>query len=103
MTTRRNTTPQRLRSTTTRDRHRKRQPPHRCNQCGATGVPLRQDHIVNLAAGGRDTIANLQWLCDPCHHPKSEAERLEGIRRARVTRGGISRRNRDHEPHPGQL
>jgi hypothetical protein len=76
-------------------------PPMR--HCRATGVPLQQDHIVNIAAGGLDTIANLQWLCHPCHSLKSEAERGAGIDQARQARGSLSKRYRDHEAHPGRM
>jgi 5-methylcytosine-specific restriction endonuclease McrA len=93
----------RARSTTTRDRHRKRQPPRACNNCGATRVPLQQDHIINIAAGGLDVVANMQWLCHPCHDAKTKLEQQAGRERAKAARGSLSRRSRDLETHPGRL
>jgi hypothetical protein len=87
------------RSTTTRDQHRRQHPPERCNQCGATGVRLIQDHITNLAAGGTDTIDNMQWLCHPCHLPKSERERLAGWEAKQRYRN--QRRHLPQRAHPG--
>jgi 5-methylcytosine-specific restriction endonuclease McrA len=91
------------RSTTVRTQHRRQNPPRRCAQCGATKVRLIQDHIVNLAAGGIDCMANMQWLCQPCHEPKTAAERAAGIARAQAQRGSLSKRYRDHEPDPGRF
>ncbi len=42
-------------------------------------------------------MANMQWLCDDCHDPKSEAERLAGLRAFHA------QRFREQEPHPGAL
>jgi len=83
------------RSTTTRDRHRRRTPPRNCAGCGIEGVKLYQDHIINLAAGGDDTPANMQWLCGTCHHVKSERERLTGLRAYHA------KKYRSPEQHPG--
>ena len=73
-----------------------------CAVCGTTR-DLQLDHIVNLAAGGADTIENVQWLCRPHHAIKSEAERRRGMERARAQRGSLSRKYRDREQHPGLL
>ena len=89
------------RSTTVRSQHRRRQPPTRCSSCDATGVRLYQDHIVNIAAGGTDTIANMQWLCQSCHDPKSELERIAGLRAHHERRAAGGRRA--VERHPGLL
>lgn len=91
------------RSSTVRAQHRRRFPPRCCAQCGATRVRLIQDHIVNLAADGIDCVANMQWLCQPCHDPKSAAEREAGRARAKAKRGSLSKRYRDLEPHPGRI
>lgn len=80
-------------------RQARRTIPYRCH-CGAT-THLQLDHIINLAEGGADDITNVQWLCDPCHTAKTERERQRGITRAITKRGGMSRRLRDREPHPG--
>ena len=85
------------RSTTVKNRHRKRTPPRQCATCGTAGVRLFQDHIVNLAAGGEDHPSNMQWLCGMCHHVKSERERLAGLRAFHA------KRYRAPEQHPGSL
>lgn len=53
------------------------------------------DHITPHTQGGTDDLANLQWLCTPCHRRKTgreAAQARETIRR---------RRFRPSEPHPG--
>jgi 5-methylcytosine-specific restriction endonuclease McrA len=40
-----------------------------CNYCGDIGNEV--DHIIELAAGGENTIDNLQILCKPCHKAKT--------------------------------
>lgn len=87
----------RRRSTTVRAQHHRRQPPQRCAECGATNVRLYQDHVINFAADGPDTVANMQWLCRRCHDTKSERERIAGIKRFNA------RRYRDEERHPGMF
>jgi 5-methylcytosine-specific restriction endonuclease McrA len=89
----------RPRSKQVRAEHRRRFPPEQCNGCGATDVPLRQDHIINLAAGGTDTVDNMQWLCDPCHKPKTEHERKTAWQRKQRYRN--QRRHLPVTPHPG--
>jgi 5-methylcytosine-specific restriction endonuclease McrA len=62
-------------------RRRARCPPQFCAKCGRGGPDVRlvQDHIVGLAAGGLDVVANLQWLCDnPCHAVKIKREQAAG-------------------------
>jgi len=93
------------RNSTVRAQHRRRCPPRFCAQCGASGagVKLIQDHVIGLAAGGLDVPANYQWLCQhPCHNAKTKAEAAAGRARAIAQRGGLSRRLRDLEPHPGR-
>lgn len=38
-----------------------------CVRCGATGYALTKDHIIPVAHGGCDCIANLQPLCRACN------------------------------------
>jgi 5-methylcytosine-specific restriction endonuclease McrA len=38
---------------------------HRCQHCGAVGVPLEVHHIDHNAAN--NTLRNLTVLCRPCH------------------------------------
>lgn len=49
---------------------------YRCSKCGARGVRLFVDHIVELADGGAEfDQGNLQVLCGSCHTLKTHAER----------------------------
>jgi hypothetical protein len=70
---------------------------------GCTGTIEEFDHIVNLASIGADrgvkvTDAQvLQGVCRHCHAIKSEAERLEGLKRFHA------KRFRPAEPHPGLI
>lgn len=76
-------------------RQAERELPQQCAQCGAVGVRLWLDHIVNHAAGGADDITNAQWLCTPCHDYKTATERRRGAA-ARAARG-----RHPVESHPG--
>lgn len=52
-----------------------------CNYCGEIGQEV--DHVIELAAGGDNTIENLQVLCKPCHKVKTakyNSSRLKGTR-----------------------
>jgi 5-methylcytosine-specific restriction endonuclease McrA len=52
-----------------------------CNYCGEIGNEV--DHVIELAAGGDDSIENLQVLCSPCHKVKTakfNSRRLKGNR-----------------------
>ena len=49
-----------------------------CERCGATGVRLFADHIVELTDGGHPfDLANGQALCGSCHTNKTNAERIK--------------------------
>jgi 5-methylcytosine-specific restriction endonuclease McrA len=41
----------------------------RCVECGS-GFDLQYDHVIPVALGGADTVANLQILCAPCNQAK---------------------------------
>lgn len=45
-----------------------------CVVCGATGFPLTKDHIVEIADGGCDCIANIQPVCLPCNSRRPRAD-----------------------------
>jgi hypothetical protein len=52
-----------------------------CNYCGNIGNEV--DHIIELAAGGDNTLENLQVLCSPCHKAKTakfNSRRIKGPR-----------------------
>jgi 5-methylcytosine-specific restriction endonuclease McrA len=68
----------------------------RCYVCGATGVPLRRDHIIPVSEGGTNDLANCGPICDPCHKPKSERERIRAYRRKQA------KAKRPAEPHPSE-
>lgn len=64
------------------------------------------DHITGLAERGlrrrgTNTANELQGVCQPCHRRKTEQQRRAGVANAIAKRGGLSRRLRDREPHPG--
>lgn len=46
---------------------------HRCLMCNKTGVKLTVDHVIPLARGGANDIANLQPLCRSCNARKHTA------------------------------
>ena len=41
----------------------------RCVECGSS-FDLQYDHVIPVALGGADTVANLQILCAPCNQAK---------------------------------
>lgn len=52
---------------------------HRCVSCGdgaIDGARLEVDHILPVAAGGRDELDNLQVLCQSCNSGKSDDDRF---------------------------
>jgi 5-methylcytosine-specific restriction enzyme A len=56
-----------------------------CVKCGYHGRPhtgeLHCDHIMPVAEGGTDILANLSTLCVPCHKQKTQAEAARGRQR----------------------
>ncbi|WP_350356297.1 HNH endonuclease [Leisingera thetidis] len=59
----------------------------RCQHCGRyLGMHGEADHIIPRSKCQEHGLSefdqsNLQWLCQPCHSKKSNAERWEGKRR----------------------
>ena len=48
-----------------------------CQECARQGrlTPANEvDHIVNIASGGTDSMANLEAICTPCHKIKTQNE-----------------------------
>lgn len=73
---------------------------------GCDGSISEYDHIEGLADQGlqRTTVTDaltIQGVCTSCHQVKTKAQQAAGRERARAQRGGLSRRLRDLEPHPG--
>lgn len=69
-----------------------------------TGRIDQFDHPDGLAGQQRTAVRSaleVRGVCSPCHKVKTEQQRLAGIARAKAQRGGLSRRLRDVEPHPG--
>ena len=53
---------------------------HLCQICGRAGrvtSATEVDHITAKAAGGADTLANVQSVCGPCHREKTKREAAE--------------------------
>ena len=59
-----------------------------CNYCGDIGQEV--DHVTELAAGGEDSIENLQVLCRACHKAKTSAFNSKRMRAHTGTRGVFS-------------
>jgi 5-methylcytosine-specific restriction endonuclease McrA len=59
-----------------------------CNYCGDIGLEV--DHVIELAAGGEDSIENLQVLCKNCHKQKTSAFNSKRMaHRAHTATGGV--------------
>jgi hypothetical protein len=55
---------------------------NKCLSCGKTNIKLTADHIIPLAVGGNNSIANIQPLCQSCNsikRTKTIDYRMEGI------------------------
>lgn len=82
-----------------RTRILKRDPVCRCTGCThhdgrCTKPSTVADHIIPVAEGGTDTLANGQGLCASCHDAKTRAEIKRGLARR-------PKRRRASEKHPG--
>lgn len=57
-----------------------RERPRMCAECyrgGKVRLGEELDHVVPLWQGGSNDLANLQWLCKPCHADKTAGEAVE--------------------------
>ena len=52
---------------------------HQCRECDLKCEYLEIDHIIPLAAGGDNSIHNLQPLCKDCHLKKTKEEKELGM------------------------
>lgn len=43
-----------------------------CPACGNEAM-LTKDHIIPRAKGGSNKRENIQWICEPCNHEKSDS------------------------------
>ncbi len=59
-----------------------------CNYCGEVGNEV--DHVIELAAGGDNSIENLQVLCKPCHKTKTAKFNSTRLKAHRGTEGVFS-------------
>ena len=57
-----------------------------CNYCGEIGNEV--DHVIELAAGGDNSIENLQVLCKDCHKKKTSAYNSKRMK-AHTGTGGV--------------
>jgi 5-methylcytosine-specific restriction endonuclease McrA len=48
-----------------------------CSRCHGPAFDGHADHIVPLWRGGADCLANVWWLCRPCHAAKTAKEATE--------------------------
>lgn len=78
---------------------------YECARCGVDGgdAHLDLDHITPVAEGGQDVLENAQWLCVPCHIPKTQAEAKRG--RSRAAKAGARTRSGKRAPrvHPSDV
>ncbi len=52
---------------------------HSCFYCGASDIPLQQEHMTPISRGGRHTASNVVPACQPCNgrkHTKTAEEFL---------------------------
>lgn len=66
------------------------------------------DHPHNLASQGLQrapvrSATEVQGVCTWCHDIKTKQEQAAGRARAQTQRGSLSKRYRNHDPHPGRL
>ena len=66
--------------------------PKHCNNNPNHPGPYELDHIINLKAGGTNTLDNTQWLCKPCHMHKTQQEATKARNKWK----------RQPEQHPGR-
>jgi len=50
---------------------------HQCAYCGISRVPLEVEHIVPIARGGADRVANLTLACHACNQQKGQQAAVE--------------------------
>lgn len=62
-----------------------------CNYCGDVGNEV--DHVIELAAGGDDSIDNVQVLCSPCHKVKTAAFNSRRLKTRTGTMGVFSKQS----------
>ena len=65
----------------------------KCANCGQPGT--QYDHIIPLSQGGTSTPNNIQLLCTPCHHNKTQKETAQ----ARKQHATLN--HYPQEQHPG--
>lgn len=76
----------------------------RCQCCGwnlTPGTRWEIDHIIPLALGGPDTIANLQVLCVSCHGGKTARQDIPAIAKVDRIRSRHFGADRSRRPLPG--
>jgi 5-methylcytosine-specific restriction endonuclease McrA len=67
-----------------------------CNYCGDVGLEV--DHVIELAAGGENSIENLQVLCKNCHKIKTSKFNSSRFKGTRGVFSGASARGSNTSP-----
>lgn len=52
----------------------------KCAYCGATSVPLQEEHIHPICRGGSNRVSNLTLSCRPCNEAKGKLEVVEFLK-----------------------
>ena len=73
-------------------------------KCEICGLPVKGrghfDHILPVALGGKPTLENCQFVCEPCHTAKTSKEDLPRIRKADRQRRSDNGADRPHGSMP---
>ena len=71
-----------------------------CAACGEPGESWEYDHVIPLALGGEDSVANLEAVHTACHRQKTslDVKRISKAKRLAKTQAGERSRARKGPP-----